>query len=423
MARRYIVPVTESGAEPHLNDHAIFDADLARLIHPDDLPNALDNGVKGDGNTDDTAKLSTFLNRFMNRGEMVMVPPTEAGYFMGSGLTISYTQQTFQRHGIFAYGAELRPDFDDEPVIEIQLNFAGDVKGFSLLGLSFEPADELRPTHGIYCAVPQSDRWMANWVMRDLFVRAMQTGIELRGGLFESLLDNCFVRSCTDNGITLGNIIGQGGIMTSVDVRSCNLSFNGGYGLQLVDNLWWVTVDGGYCLCNGEAGIQSSNGILGINRMGFEDNSMNAASFAAGGPAVQVHNFCNMRDCYAYTGAGFKQKGLFAGFLNGGLIMDGCAAGAADMYLASLTGHGRRVIFKNVEPGADDNYIDAVISDHGYFKVNDQLTSYVKTALPDATEFNNARDMIYVSNTAGGAQPCFSDGTNWREVVTRAVVS
>ncbi len=48
------------------------------------------------------------------------------------------------------------------------------------------------------------------------------------------------------------------------------------------------------------------------------------------------------------------------------------------------------------------------------------LQSYVKTALPSAT---TAGRLINVSNEAGGAVPAFSDGTNWRRVTDRAVVS
>ena len=49
------------------------------------------------------------------------------------------------------------------------------------------------------------------------------------------------------------------------------------------------------------------------------------------------------------------------------------------------------------------------------------LTSYKVAALPDATKFVNAQ--IYVSNESGGAVPAFSDGTNWRRVTDRAIVS
>jgi hypothetical protein len=34
-----------------------------------------------------------------------------------------------------------------------------------------------------------------------------------------------------------------------------------------------------------------------------------------------------------------------------------------------------------------------------------------------------AARMIYVSDEAGGATPAFSDGTNWRRVSDRAIVS
>lgn len=53
------------------------------------------------------------------------------------------------------------------------------------------------------------------------------------------------------------------------------------------------------------------------------------------------------------------------------------------------------------------------------------LTKYTvaasTTPLPDATKFIGAQ--IYVSDETGGAVPAFSDGTNWRRVTDRAIVS
>lgn len=49
------------------------------------------------------------------------------------------------------------------------------------------------------------------------------------------------------------------------------------------------------------------------------------------------------------------------------------------------------------------------------------LSSYTVAALPDATAYTGG--MIYVSNETGGAVPAFSDGTNWRRVTDRAIVS
>lgn len=49
-----------------------------------------------------------------------------------------------------------------------------------------------------------------------------------------------------------------------------------------------------------------------------------------------------------------------------------------------------------------------------------ELPSYTVATLPSATQ---PGQMIYVSDETGGAVPAFSDGTNWRRVTDRAIVS
>ena len=49
------------------------------------------------------------------------------------------------------------------------------------------------------------------------------------------------------------------------------------------------------------------------------------------------------------------------------------------------------------------------------------LPSYTVTTLPDATRYVGG--IIYVSNETGGATVAFSDGTNWRRVQDRTIVS
>lgn len=49
------------------------------------------------------------------------------------------------------------------------------------------------------------------------------------------------------------------------------------------------------------------------------------------------------------------------------------------------------------------------------------LPSFTVATLPSAAD--NPQMLIYVSNETGGAVPAFSDGTNWRRVTDRAVVS
>lgn len=50
-----------------------------------------------------------------------------------------------------------------------------------------------------------------------------------------------------------------------------------------------------------------------------------------------------------------------------------------------------------------------------------QARSYTVTTLPTASSY--PRGVIYVSNETGGATIAFSDGTNWRRVQDRAIVS
>jgi hypothetical protein len=48
------------------------------------------------------------------------------------------------------------------------------------------------------------------------------------------------------------------------------------------------------------------------------------------------------------------------------------------------------------------------------------LPSFTTTTLPSASV---AGAMIYVTNETGGAVPAFADGTNWRRVTDRAIVT
>lgn len=50
-----------------------------------------------------------------------------------------------------------------------------------------------------------------------------------------------------------------------------------------------------------------------------------------------------------------------------------------------------------------------------------KLTPYTVALAPDATKYPYAE--IYVTNETGGAVPAFSDGTNWRRVTDRAIIS
>ncbi len=52
---------------------------------------------------------------------------------------------------------------------------------------------------------------------------------------------------------------------------------------------------------------------------------------------------------------------------------------------------------------------------------NTVLPSYTVATLPSASA--NPQRLVYVSDESGGPVPVFSDGTNWRRVTDRAIVS
>lgn len=67
----------------------------------------------------------------------------------------------------------------------------------------------------------------------------------------------------------------------------------------------------------------------------------------------------------------------------------------------------------------DDRYvsIDGTVATTG--PIN--LASYTVAGVPTAADYPNS--LVYVSNESGGATPAFSDGTNWRRVADRAIIS
>ena len=49
------------------------------------------------------------------------------------------------------------------------------------------------------------------------------------------------------------------------------------------------------------------------------------------------------------------------------------------------------------------------------------LATYTVATVPTASSYTQG--LIYVSDETGGAVPAFSDGTNWRRVTDRAIIS
>jgi len=80
------------------------------------------------------------------------------------------------------------------------------------------------------------------------------------------------------------------------------------------------------------------------------------------------------------------------------------------------------LVFKTMAGGAAAAQAVRVKSDKStVFNGPVVLQSYTVAGVPAAASYTGG--MIYVSNETGGAIPAFSDGTNWRRVTDRAIIS
>ncbi|MCP4612093.1 MAG: hypothetical protein GY845_25630 [Planctomycetes bacterium] len=84
----------------------------------------------------------------------------------------------------------------------------------------------------------------------------------------------------------------------------------------------------------------------------------------------------------------------------------------------SSTTKGCQIRFETIPNGGDndDLFISFIVSENGY----PQAPTYTVATLPGV---GGGGGLIYVSDETGGATLAFSDGTNWRRVQDRAIVS
>ncbi len=70
-----------------------------------------------------------------------------------------------------------------------------------------------------------------------------------------------------------------------------------------------------------------------------------------------------------------------------------------------------QTFFDDIEEKLNTNLLGDVV----------QLSTYTVAGVPDATSFTGA--MIFVTDEIGGSVPAFTDGTDWRRVTDRAIIS
>jgi len=134
--------------------------------------------------------------------------------------------------------------------------------------------------------------------------------------------------------------------------------------------------------------------------------------------AVQANDWLGTIAFRAYSPAGaFEQRALVVAIVDG--APSGSSVPTSLNFYTGVTGASERMRVTSAgDVGIGVSSPTAKLDVDGAVKVK----SYLKTALPSASA-SGAGAMIYVSNEAGGAVIAFSDGSSWRRVTDRAVVS
>ncbi len=90
--------------------------------------------------------------------------------------------------------------------------------------------------------------------------------------------------------------------------------------------------------------------------------------------------------------------------------------------ITSKPDHGEVIIENGKASYRLQNFIDNLVLQLNQNVLGQQvnLPSYTVSSLPTVNSFPG---LIFVSDEIGGAVPAFSDGTDWRRVTDRAIVS
>lgn len=116
-------------------------------------------------------------------------------------------------------------------------------------------------------------------------------------------------------------------------------------------------------------------------------------------------------------------------------VSNGVNNSIISMRTTGISVSGNLTTFPGIQYGGDysANYTDSSVVDKKYvlgakiftgkqdFALPPILPSYTVVGIPPAATY--IRGLIYVSDEIGGAVPAFSDGTNWRRVTDRAIIS
>lgn len=222
------------------------------------------------------------------------------------------------------------------------------------------------------------------------------------------------------------------------NVRGCEFNNFGGSGVEVAcenNSFWSSIIDSWFVVASGAKGLAVTGDADAI----ASDMLILGCHFSGGGPLGGVG--VSVTGAYrniSITGNRFEQGAgsspsiqIDAGtnFTITGNIFIGHAVapvnfgnrGGSTNVAATVTGNswgnsgalvtiGTNVIGVHQAANANNNRVQV-----------SELPVYTVSTVPAAATYPNS--MIYISNETGGATPAFSDGTNWRRVTDRTVIS
>lgn len=416
-----------------------------------------DHGATGDGSTDDSAAIQAALEVVPAAGGMIVVPPgvykAKDLVYEGAG-PLTIMGLAAGASAISTSGAVfLLPSAG--PVLTLGRSDVTNHYGVRLSNLVFNGGDL---ANAVAVKTLRRNFCLFENISANLFSGANSIGFEFDGtgdATVTNTLLHCKARACAtavkaqaSTGLNLiSGFYFNGGIgvdHVSGDTLCCqDVNFDAFTDVAVQVDTVGARIMAGRFEAN-QLAIRLKGGadrasVIGNFMIGFGAGTTGGVEILSGASDGMLagNNYSNMGDGFKVSNAGtnmsildepqfrvdFATGRITAGRQFEGSLQAKSEAGFAYVLLDSVGAGGKQWRLRSRTDGYCDfrnetNLISGLaITPDG----NPQLRTFTVAALPSAA--GNPRGLIYVSDEAGGATVAFSDGSSWRRLQDRAVVS
>ena len=282
----------------------------------------------------------------------------------------------------------------------------------------------------------KAEKGFKGWLDLDLLIESFSNASwgQITGNISDqndliSLIDSKVSQTIT-NGVTT-SAPSQDAVFDALALKSPILTASDGITKQGNNFVWGGTSAGNTITSTGSINLDA-NGSEGAVDFAVDNQAGSATIFHFGanpyfqsGFGFELFPFPELLDgrhTLPYlTGAGYSMKfGVvdtdFTDTFNFYLESSADVSNIGSMTFTDNRGTKKGIQYAAAGYVTDDrSLVDKEYSD------NHILKTFTVGTVPSAATY--ARGLIYVSNESGGAVPAFSDGTNWRRVTDRAIIS